>query len=272
MLRWQDPSFRAPFEQTPYIFKETTKYNQNQLNFMKYLDLSFANPAANLACDEALLEFFETAKPDGGILRVWEPSGYFIVLGHSNRLRSEVHLSASTEKRIPILRRISGGGTVLQGPGCLNYSLILNIQTYRLHTILDTYRFVLQRHRQFIQTLSGAKTRIQGISDLTTAGRKFSGNAQYRKVHYVLVHGTFLLQFDLTLIDRCLKLPARRPDYRCDRPHLEFLTNLKLDSGRVGEGLRAAWGAADEFFPVPHARIEALVEQRYARTDWSEKF
>src|SRR5262245_56337617 len=120
---------------------------------MKYLDLSFADPAANLACDEALLEFFEAEMPDEGILRVWEPTDYFIVLGHSNRLSSEVDLSVSMEKEIPVLRRISGGGTVLQGPGCLNYSVILNIQTYRLRTILDTFRFVLQRHCQFIQAL-----------------------------------------------------------------------------------------------------------------------
>ncbi|HEX2931506.1 MAG TPA: biotin/lipoate A/B protein ligase family protein [Candidatus Binatia bacterium] len=239
---------------------------------MKYLDLSFADPAANLACDEALLELFETEKPNDGILRVWEPTTHFVVLGHSNRLRTETNQAACAENKIPILRRISGGGAVMQGPGCVNYSLILDIHAHGLRNIRDAFRYVLQRHSQFIDALSGAKTSIEGISDLVVAGRKFSGNAQYRKSRFVLVHGTFLLRFDLSLIDRHLKIPAKQPDYRLNRPHLEFLINLKLDSGRVRESLRAGWSAAEELFPVPFTRIEALVKERYAREEWSGKF
>ena len=48
---------------------------------MKYLDLTFADPAHNLACDEALIDFCE-ANPGGEeVLRVWEPTNYFVVLG-----------------------------------------------------------------------------------------------------------------------------------------------------------------------------------------------
>lgn len=239
---------------------------------MKYLDLSFNDPAVNLACDEALFEVFETEKLDDGVLRVWEPRNHFIVLGHSNRLSSEVNLTACAEGKIPILRRISGGGAVMQGPGCLNYSLILNIQTHGVKSIRDAFLYVLQRHRRAIGALIGAKTCIKGISDLTLAGRKFSGNAQYRKSQHVLVHGTFLLEFELFLVDRYLKIPAKQPDYRHNRPHLEFITNLKLESAQVREGLRNAWNAGDESPVVPLPRIETLVRERYGREEWSRKF
>jgi lipoate-protein ligase A len=239
---------------------------------MKYLDLSFNDPAVNLACDEALLDFFESEKPGDGLLRVWEPRNHFIVLGHSNRLSSEVDLVACLERRLPILRRISGGGAVMQGPGCLNYSLILNIQTHGVKSIRDAFLYVLQRHCGAIGALIGTKACIKGISDLTVAGRKFSGNAQYRKSQYVLVHGTFLLEFELFLVDRYLKIPAKQPNYRHDRPHLEFITNLKLESVQVREGLRNAWNASEESPVVPLPRIETLVRERYGREEWSRKF
>ena len=84
---------------------------------MKYLDLTFAEPARNLACDEALLDFFEAQRPDDGILRLWQPENYFVVLGHSNHLSAEVAPSACAADEVPSLRRVSGGGAVLQGPG-----------------------------------------------------------------------------------------------------------------------------------------------------------
>src|SRR5689334_5328242 len=192
---------------------------------MKYLDLTLDDAAGNLACDEALLEAHETERLDGELLRVWESQNYFVVLGHSNRIAAEVEIEACDRRGVPVLRRMSGGGTVLQGPGCLNYSLILNTAAHGLKTIGDAFRFVLERHRDCVADLAGADVRIEGISDLILAGRKFSGNAQYRKSRFVLVHGTFLLNFDLPLIADCLRMPVKQPSYRAARPHLEFIVN-----------------------------------------------
>ncbi|HEV8723031.1 MAG TPA: lipoate--protein ligase family protein [Candidatus Binatia bacterium] len=239
---------------------------------MKYLDLTFANPATNLACDEALLELYESEKTDDALLRVWEPRDHFVVLGHSNRLHSEVNISACRRDQVSILRRVSGGGAVMQGPGCLNYCLILSSQALRLRSIGAAFRYVLARHCRFIGKLAGVQARIEGFSDLTVAGRKFSGNAQYRKARYVLVHGTFLLNFDLSMIARFLRMPAKQPAYRQRRPHLEFITNLNLTSMQVRDCIRDGWNAVEKFSDVPLARIEALVTERYGREEWSKKF
>jgi lipoate---protein ligase len=239
---------------------------------MKYLDLSFENPASNLACDEALLEVFESGQISGSLLRVWESSRYFIVLGHSNRLHNEVNLSTATTDGIAVLRRISGGGTVVQGPGCLNYSLFLDCGAHRIRTINEGFRYVLERHRHAIEKLIHVEARIEGTSDLTIAGRKFSGNAQYRKARYVLLHGTFLLDFDLSLIERYLYMPAQQPVYRRARPHLEFVANLSVASGSVRDRLRDAWTAGEVLARVPYERIADLVHQRYGQEAWSRKF
>ncbi len=239
---------------------------------MKYLDLTLGDPATNLACDQALLELFENDRLPDSLLRVWESTDHFIVLGHSNRLHSEVNLLTCKADGVSILRRVSGGGVVVQGPGCLNYSLILNNSTCRLRTISDAFHYVLERHRRVIEKLAGVKARVDGISDLTISGRKVSGNAQYRKARFVLVHGTFLLDFNLPLIERYLRMPAQQPAYRRDRPHLEFVANLNIPAGSVRDGLREGW-TADEVLPhVPLARIEALVRERYGGEAWSRKF
>jgi lipoate-protein ligase A len=239
---------------------------------MKYLDLSFADPRRNLACDEALSDDFEAA--DGGeVLRLWEPAGYFVVVGYSNRVTAEVNVAACKEKGIPILRRFSGGGAVLQGPGCLNYTLVLrNERAGSLSDIGQSFHRVLDRHRELIAKLTSERVEFQGTSDLAIAGWKFSGNSQHRKQRATIFHGTFLLNFDLSLIEACLPMPSRRPAYRQDRSHESFLKNLSIDPARVKQALKETWHADDPYDRVPSERIEALMETRYGRTEWHHKF
>jgi len=93
---------------------------------MQLLDLTFPTPQENLACDEALLEMCERGY-DREILRFWEPSSLFVVLGYSNPVSTEVDHEACRTAGVPILRRYSGGGTVLQGSGCFDYALVLEV-------------------------------------------------------------------------------------------------------------------------------------------------
>jgi lipoate---protein ligase len=238
---------------------------------LKYLDLAFDNAAHNLACDEALLELVETGQVKDEILRVWEPAQYFVVLGHANSIRAEVNFSACQEDRVTVLRRMSGGGAVLQGPGCFNYSLFLNA-THRFRTVKEGFRYVLERHKKCVQTLTGLEVALEGISDLAIGARKFSGNAQYRKSRAVLIHGTFLLDFDLSLLGRYLQLPSKQPAYRQNRSHLEFLTKLPVRSADLRERLQESWSACTALDKIPIDRIEMLVQARYGRKEWSEKF
>jgi len=238
---------------------------------LKYLDRAFDDPAHNLACDEALLELVETGQVKHEILRVWEPVQYFVVLGHANSIRAEVNFSACQEDRVTVLRRMSGGGAVLQGPGCFNYSLFLNA-THRFRTVKEGFRYVLERHKKIVQALTGLEVALEGISDLAIGARKFSGNAQYRKSRAVLIHGTFLLDFDLSLIGRYLQLPSKQPAYRQKRSHLEFLTKLPVRSAELRERLQESWSAFTALDKIPIDRIEVLVQERYGRKEWSEKF
>lgn len=239
---------------------------------MKCIDFTYPSPEENLACDEALLDHCDEGS-EGEILRFWEPSNYFVVLGYSNRWRTEVDASACAERGIPIFRRCSGGGTVLQGPGCLNYSLILKIEGGRtLAGITETNRYVLERNAAALGRLLGAPPRIQGHTDLTVGALKFSGNSQRRRRYFALMHGTFLLGFDLDLVEKCLPMPTLQPDYRRRRRHGEFITNLDLKADDVKKALKNEWKVEPDAAAAPRDRIEALARSVYATDGWNRKF
>ncbi len=239
---------------------------------MKYIDLTFPTPHHNLACDEALIQWCEDRCEDE-ILRFWEPRQYFAVLGHSGKIQAEVDLISCRANRIPVLRRCSGGGTVLQGPGCLNYSLILRIRNRSsLQGVTEANQFIMRRLKSVLEAIMDSEIEIQGISDLAIEKRKFSGNAQYRKRRFLLFHGTFLLHFDFSMIEKLLPVPSKQPAYRQNRSHGNFLTNLNLPPHRVKEALKQSWSAREEFKNIPFEAIESLVGERYSRDEWNFKF
>lgn len=239
---------------------------------MKLLDWTFDTPEENLACDEALLDFCEKGDSQE-VLRFWEPRRYFIVLGYSCKYRSDIDLNACQNRNIPILRRASGGGTVLQGPGCFNYSLILKINhSEATYTITKANHFIMNRHKEALEKHLSLPASVQGITDLALSGLKFSGNAQRRKRHYFLFHGTFLLNFDIGLIEETLQIPEKQPDYRSNRPHHLFLTNIPVSGEKMKTILADTWKAKTSLKTVPTDEISQLVKDKYSRNDWNLKF
>src|SRR5438105_15370663 len=92
---------------------------------MQLLDLTLDTPAENVAIDEALLLTAESGDAPEEVLRIWEPHQYFVVLGSSSRIATEVNLEYCEAEGIQIVRRTSGGAAIVAGPGCLMYSLVL---------------------------------------------------------------------------------------------------------------------------------------------------
>jgi lipoate-protein ligase A len=239
---------------------------------MNYLDLTLPTPVENVACDEALLDVAEAGN-GGALLRFWEARQPFVVVGYANKVAQEVNAQACREHGIPIVRRCSGGGTVLQGHGCLNYSLLLPLESEpALQTVSGANRLVMERNRDAIARLLNRPVAIEGHTDLALNQLKFSGNAQRRKRHWLLFHGTFLLDFDIALIEELLLAPQRQPPYRKQRRHSEFLTRLPLAHPAVKAALCDAWQAASPFDEVPHGAIARLVAERYSRDDWNLKW
>ena len=247
---------------------------------MEFFDLTFPTPAENLACDQALLDWRDQNGGDG-ILRFWESSQTFVVVGYANKIRAEVNVERCEAEKIPIFRRCSGGGTVLQGAGCLNYALILQMTPNSpLSEITGTNRYIMDRNREAIQSIAGESLsiKVQGHTDLAAADRslsvfrKFSGNSQRRHKTFLLFHGTFLLNFNLELIGKYLVFPSRQPDYRQSRSHGDFLMNLTFPASAAKAAMKRVWNAEKPLQAPPLAGISALTRDKYATPEWNLKF
>ena len=179
---------------------------------MQFLDLTLPTPEENLALDEALLL---SAESDGRAeyLRVWESPTYFVCLGKNCRVEDDVWVDNCRADGVPILRRISGGGTVLLGPGCLNFALVLLFERdRRLLSVQESFNYVLSAIISNIPQLVSA--RQAGACDLVLGDRKFSGNCQRRQRTHLLHHGTILLNFAVSAVSRYVREPRRQPPHR----------------------------------------------------------
>ncbi len=95
---------------------------------MKLLEITLPTPAENLALDEALLLAAEESGHAQEVLRLWEPASPMVVVGRASRVTEEVDVDACRELDIPIFRRSSGGATIITGPGCLMYAVVLGYE------------------------------------------------------------------------------------------------------------------------------------------------
>ena len=222
--------------------------------------------------DEALLECAESGLLPQGVLRFWESPEYFIVLGRSSKPEIEVDLAACREAGVGVYRRPSGGGTVLSGPGCMSYAVVLDFETFpRLRSISHAHEFVLGRIANALAS-HVPSVELAGTSDLVVdidggPAKKFSGNALRIKRNHLLYHGTMLYDFNLDQAERLLATPTRAPDYRKDRSHRDFITNLPLDRTTIQEALQEAWNAQEPLTDWPRDMTAELAKDKYERID-----
>ena len=236
---------------------------------MTYLDVTLPTAAANLALDEALL--LEAENQGGEVLRTWEWTTPVVVLGAAGKLAEDVDEDACRRDGVPILRRSSGGGTVLLGKGCLCFSLVLAYDSApELMHVASSYRYLLDL---IAKALAARIPGIEpaGTSDLALDGRKFSGNSQQRKRHHLLHHGTVLYDFDLDLVGRYLHLPSKQPDYRRQRQHGDFLVNLPIKVEDLRQCLRDIWQIKVTTSEWPEDMVQKLVDEKYSRVEWQRR-
>ena len=225
---------------------------------LKQVECRLTDSLAQLRFDESLLGACDSLEL-GPTIRFWQASELGVVLGYSNVPEAEIRVDRCLADGVRVFRRASGGGTVLLGPGCLNYSLILPMSgSAALASVKKTNEYVMNRHRDAIAKLVSDPIGVRGFTDLTLGGKKFSGNAQRRRRQALLFHGTFLLDFSLPLMERYLLMPSRQPEYRQDRTHSDFTTNLGRSSAVVRRALEERWGVAGS---VPSREVEHLADR-----------
>ncbi len=235
-----------------------------------WLEAEPGGVAAQLALDEALLEEAHEGVRTGLVVRTWMADEPTVVLGSSSRAAAEVDPDACAAHGVRVIRRPSGGLSVVLGPGCLMWSVVVH------HAdgppAIDAIHAAMLEPLAAALRAAGRDVVRRGSSDLAivdAAGeRKISGNALRVRRHGVLYHGTLLDAFDLDLIGRVLRHPPREPEYRGGRPHTAFLANLGLGLPLLTAAVRAAFGARRCETAWPRERVARLLRDRYVDSAW----
>lgn len=222
-----------------------------------------------LAAEEVWLDFCDADPSAGETFGLWEHDQLAVVVGRASKIQQEVNTTETNRRGIPVLRRCTGGSTVVLGRGCLLYSLFLSYERRpELRSIDRAHALVTQTMHHGLASLA-SDVQIEGICDLTYAGKKFSGNALKCKRNFLLYHGTILYDFPLEEISNLTREPPRQPEYRRSKRHDEFVINLPVSGTEIRNALTNAWGATNqEAIPDPD-QVQHLVTTRYSQESWN---
>ncbi|MGA2664329.1 MAG: lipoate--protein ligase family protein [Nitrososphaerales archaeon] len=150
---------------------------------------------ANLALEEALLRENRALT-----LRVWE-NERSVIIGRAQLARYETDLDRCARDGIPVVRRVTAGGAIYNGPGNVNWSIFLG-REFRAGSLSYTWgvREVFRMAAGVVVRAAagcGVRAWLDEPNRILTAEGKVSGMAAYLSRSGLLCHGTLLLDADL---------------------------------------------------------------------------
>ncbi|MDI6601052.1 MAG: lipoate--protein ligase [Thermoanaerobacteraceae bacterium] len=237
---------------------------------MLYIYNKNTSPYFNLAAEEYVLKEFEEE-----CFMLWrnEPS---IIVGKNQNTLAEINLDYVREHKIPVVRRLSGGGAVFHDLGNLNFTFIVNDD---VNSFSDFKRFT-QPIIDVLKKLS-VNAEFSGRNDLTIDGKKFSGNAQYYYKNKILHHGTLLFSSSITDLSAALKVrPVKFEDKGVKSvskrvtnisEHLKEPITIEQFIDLIMNHIRKQSGGNElyEFTQEDLEKIEKLVREKYSTWEWN---
>ncbi|MFX1377856.1 MAG: biotin/lipoate A/B protein ligase family protein [Promethearchaeota archaeon] len=182
------------------------------MNVWRFLPLEINNGFWNMALDEAVLRMVIEGKSLNTLrFYKWKPSTASI--GRNQSLKNEINIPFSEEQGFTIVRRITGGGAVFHDETReITYSVVCPIkflENLGANKVIEQFEIITQGIIKGLN-IFGLNTEkdIIHCPAILLDGKKFSGNAQVRKMGHLLQHGTILLDLDPDLMYSVLKAPA----------------------------------------------------------------
>lgn len=146
-----------------------------------------------------------------------------IVMGVSTQPEKVVNEKVFNDNPVPLIRRYSGGGTVIIEESTVLLSLILN------HSHVPATPFPREvmawTHKLYRPAFGSLPFKLEE-NDYVLGERKCGGNAQYFIKNRLVHHTSFLWDYTPSNMDY-LCMPPRMPAYRNQRGHGEFLETIK---------------------------------------------
>lgn len=145
-----------------------------------------------------------------------------IVMGISGKPDLLINKEKLLSNPLPVIRRFSGGGTVVIDQNTLFVTFIFAKSSHRFPGYPEPImRWTEEIYKDVFQNNLFALRE----NDYVIGSRKCGGNAQYIKKERWLHHTSFLWHFEHTMMDYLLH-PPKTPSYREGRKHSDFLCTL----------------------------------------------
>ncbi|MBN3491114.1 lipoate--protein ligase family protein [Acholeplasma equirhinis] len=219
----------------------------------------------NLAWEEYILK--EIAK-DEDIFLLWQ-NNTAICVGRNQNVYEEVNLRYVHKNKIPLVRRISGGGTVFHDLGNLNYTFITKSKDH-----INNYKKMTQPIVDALNKI-GIPIEFSGKSDLKIRGKKVSGNAQFVYKDLILHHGTLLFDSNLEFLQGSLKEKDDSTESISVKSNRSVVTNiadyteLSLDQFKQYLLEEITQNETIALSKKDFSKIEKLKDEKYVTYNWN---
>jgi lipoate-protein ligase A len=212
------------------------------------------DPYFNLAAEEYALK-----ELDMEMFMVWRNDPAIIIGKHQNAAR-EINHDFVQQNNIPVIRRITGGGTVYHDPGNVNFSFITRGEEGKQIDFRRYTRPVID----FLETI-GIRAEFTGKNNLFARGKKISGNAAHVYRDRALHHGTLLFSANLNALEDAIRSNEASYTGKSVKSIRNEVTNISemLDSPTGVESFK------DSFFDFMQKRLNDSVVYNWSSADLS---
>ena len=190
--------------------------------------------------DQELLE----SNDNHNNLMVWIPDELMVVIGKSSNPELELIAGNIDADQIPVIRRGTGGCSVVLSPEMAVVSFVIRNDKQRKNN--EYFAIFTDVIMNSLKKLGIDGICRAGISDITLNGQKVAGSSIYRNKDMVFYHAIINIAGETDHMERYLRIPPRYPDYRAGRPHKDFVTSFKaqghtLDLDKFEQTLKSEW-------------------------------
>jgi lipoate---protein ligase len=239
-------------------------------SMLRCIQRSETDPYYNLAAEEYLLK---TATTDTFMTWRDEPS---VIVGKHQVTSKEINQDFIESSQLPVIRRISGGGSVYHDLGNVNFSFIY---TDRKDNLVDFKQFtkpIILFLKEF-----GLNANFEEKNNVTVDGLKVSGNSAHVFKNKVLHHGTLLFNSDLGALNKAVR--GNEKNYKdksvssvpAKVANISSLIKVKLSGDEFLDSMNSfifkhfPGSYHDRLNDIEIISITKLAEDKYHKIEWN---
>jgi len=240
----------------------------------RLLDTGEKNASYNMALDEVLLEV-RAHNTSPNTIRFLQFSPPSALLGYHQSLKQEIRVDFCEKAGIDINRRITGGGALFFDETQIGWEIICDKEFFSSN--VANLKLFERLSKPLILTLKklGINAEFRPRNDIEVRGRKISGTGGASYGSAFLFQGTLLVDFDVEMMFRVLRVPVEKLKFRELESAKERVTCIKWEIGflpSINEIKRLLKESFEEEFNITLLGANLTSEEEALLKEKEEKF